>query len=151
MEGVLLHRPVVLVHDLLGNLHHLIVEARLGRCAPVERLTGQRDQTADSVAKIVREIAVEAFDAAFVGKLSVLAEDHIAQQEEPQTVGSVPLDQIVRSSDVTDRLRHLALVAQPPTVGPDGARQGQARRHQKRRPVDGMESEDVLADEVNLV
>ena len=43
-----------------------------------------------------------------------------------------------------------SLIAQPEAVADDALRQLDAGGHQERRPVDGVEADDVLADQVDV-
>ena len=81
--------------------------------------------------------------------MRVLAEGHLAQQEVAQRVGAELRHEGVRPHDVPGGLGHLLLVAQPPAVRPHRRREREARGEQEGRPVDGVEAEDVLADQVD--
>ena len=58
--------------------------------------------------------------------------------------------QIVRIDHVAERLGHLALAHKQPRVAEYLLRQRLAERHQEDRPVDGMEADDILADQVHV-
>src|SRR5690606_41915916 len=62
----------------------------------------------------------------------------------------VMLDQRERVDDIADRLGHLLAAVEHETVAEDALRQWQARRHQECRPIDRVETRNVLADHVQI-
>ncbi len=56
----------------------------------------------------------------------------------------------VGAHDVAARLAHLVVLEQQPAVRENALRQRQVRGHQERRPVDGVEAHDLLADQVQI-
>ena len=58
--------------------------------------------------------------------------------------------QIVRVDHIAERLGHLALAHQQPRVAEHLLGQGLAQRHQEDRPVNRVETDDVLADQVHV-
>ena len=86
-----------------------------------------------------------------MAEVAVIAERDLAQEEVAGLVEAVALDQLQRRDHVAQGLRHLLALDRPPAVGED-ALLGvlEAGAHQEGRPVDGVEAQDVLADDVQL-
>ena len=80
---------------------------------------------------------------------AVLAERHVAQQVEAQRVGAEALD---RPRTGRARCRATCSSSRRPSAGSRGRTRARAARqlggHQQRRPVDRVELQDVLADQV---
>src|SRR5262249_20877085 len=55
-----------------------------------------------------------------------------------------------RVDDIADALRHLLAPAKQEAVAVDLLGKLDPRRHQEGRPIDGMEADDVLADQVDV-
>ena len=72
------------------------------------------------------------------------------QAEITDRVHTEEIGKIVRVKDVPLGLRHLAARLQKPRMTEDLLRQRLAESHQEDRPVDGMEADDVLSDEVQV-
>ena len=72
------------------------------------------------------------------------------EDEVPHRVYAEHLHQLVGIDDVALTLAHLAAVHQQPGVAEHLLRQGQVQRHEEDGPVDGVEPDDVLADEVQV-
>jgi len=89
-------------------------------------------------------------DHGCVGEVAVQAEGDLAHEEVADRVHTVLVDQQVRLHHVLQALAHLLPLDGPPAVGEDLLGQRQACCHEERGPVDGVETEDVLADEVGI-
>ena len=109
---------------------------------------GQR--AAGEIAEAVGKIRIVAADQGVVAEAAVLAEDDFAQQEIAQGVGAHHLADGLGAHDVAARLAHLVVLEEQPAVGEDALRQRQIRRHQERRPEDGVKADDLLADQVEV-
>ncbi len=83
-------------------------------------------------------------------KLPSVPDGLLAQEEVAHGVGAELVEVGPRVHDVAQGLAHLVRVLHPPAVAEDVLGQGQARAHEEGRPVDGVEAQDVLADEVHL-
>ena len=86
----------------------------------------------------------------FVAVIAVLAERHFAQQKIAQRIDAIGIGQRERIDHIADRLRHLLAAVEQKAVGENAARHRDAGRHQERRPIDGVEAHDVLADHVQI-
>ena len=60
------------------------------------------------------------------------------------------VDDLLGSDAREPRLAHLLAPDEEPAVGEDLARQGQSGGHEHGGPVDSVEAQDVLADEVHV-
>src|SRR5260370_42072080 len=54
------------------------------------------------------------------------------------------------ANDVAERLAHFGAVHEQPAVGPDLFRYRKAGGHQEGGPVNGVEADDFLADEMEI-
>ena len=110
----------------------------------------QRQRALRQVAEVVRQLDVDPRDQRLVRQRAVAAERLLAQQEIAHLIEPEGRHQLPRLDDVAERLAHLLAVDRPPAVRGHPLRHRQPGGHQERRPVDGMESQDILADEVRV-
>ena len=111
-------------------------------------LGDHRQRALREVAEIVGEIGIDARDNGLVVVVAVLPERHLAQEEIAHLIDTVLIGQVEGIDDVADRLRHLLAPAEQEAVRIDPFLHGNARRHQKCRPIHRVEADDVLADDV---
>ena len=102
------------------------------------------------VAQVVGEVRVVPVDERLVGVARVLAEGHLPHEKVAHRVHSKIVQQGVGLDDVAAGLGHLRGVPQPPAVGHHAGREGKSGRQKKGGPVDRVEAEDVLADQVDI-
>ena len=102
------------------------------------------------IAEVVGEVGVYAADQRVPGEIAVLPEGDFPEQEIADGVGAELVDQKVRVHHVAFRLRHLVAVHDQPAVAVNLLRQRQVEGHQDRGPDDGMEANDLLADEMHV-
>ena len=110
----------------------------------------QRQRALRQIAQVVRQLDVDARNDRLVAHAAIGAERLLAQQEVAHLVEAEGRDQLPRLDDVAERLAHLLALDDPPAVGGDPLRQRQPGRHQEGRPVDRVEADDVLADEMHV-
>ena len=79
-----------------------------------------------------------------------MAEGNLAQQEVAQCIRAENFLDGFGAHDVPFRFGHFALVEEQPAIRLHRARQRNARSHQKRRPVNAMETADLLADKMQI-
>ena len=125
--------------------------ARAGRPrqAPVAVARDHRRRPGDEVAEVVRELGLVALTEAVERDVAVLPERHLSRTPEADRVGAVDVDQIERVDRVAQGLRDLLLVDVQVAVHEELAGRLVAGREQQRRPVDAVETEDVLAEEMH--
>ena len=102
------------------------------------------------VAVIVGQLAVHAVDHGLMGEVAVVAERDLAEHEIAHLIEAVFFHQFDRVDDVAERFRYFLTLVGPPAVGEDVPGRRQPRAHQERRPIDGVEAQDVLADHVQV-
>ncbi len=102
------------------------------------------------IAVAVGEVAVVAGDECVVAEVAVVAEGDFAQQEITECVHAEHVDDGARKDNVALGLAHLRLVHEEPAVGPDLFREGEHGGHEERGPVDGVKTDDVFADDVEI-
>ena len=106
-----------------------------------------REHPAGEVPEPVREIGVVAIHHRLPREVAVRRRTAISPHEEvPVGVDAEMVDQLERVDAGEVRLRHLLAADREEAVGPHLRRRLDAGGHQHRRPVDGVEAEDVLAD-----
>ena len=115
-----------------------------------EVLFGHRRRAGDEIAEIVGKVNVDRIDQQLVGEVAVGAEGERAQQEEAQRVHTEFFRQQIRVDDVALGLGHLAAVHDEPAVAVDVLRQRHTHAHEHGGPDDGVEADDLLADEVHV-
>ena len=129
--------------------------ARIGGGLTVHRIDAhERQATLVQVADGVGQLLVDALGegdtmiAATAADVAVGVDGSLAQQKVAHAVARIVAQALDRVDDVADALGHLALVDEPVAVAHDTFGQRQAGRHQKRRPIDGVKAQYVLADNV---
>ena len=136
-----------------GDRLELIVECfRCGRRRndAAEILLGHGNGAVDKVAQNIREIGVDALAEQLVGEHAIVRERHLMQHVVADCVNAEQADQIVRVDHIAERLGHLAVADEQPRMTEYLLRERLAERHEEDRPVDGVETNDVLADQMNV-
>src|SRR5438445_11894206 len=96
------------------------------------------------------EIAVVAREQRFVAEISVLAEGDVAEQVISQRIDADGASDRLGVSDVTFGFAHLLLLKEEPAVGENGFWKRLLRSQEEGRPIDAMEADDFLADQMEL-
>ena len=109
-----------------------------------------RQGPAREISQSVGQVGVISPHQAFQTEVAVLAEDDFAQQIVAQALDAHHLVDRTRPHDIAPRLAHLLVLEDQPAMGVDFLRQGQAGRHQERRPVHGVKTKDLLAHQVQV-
>ncbi len=118
------------------------------RDAPAGVALGHAADPAHQVAEVVGQVGVVALLEALPREVAVAAVRHFLHQVQPQRIRAEPIGGLQRIDRRAERLAHLLALEVDPAVAEHLPRQGLARRHQHRRPHDGVEARDVLADDV---
>ena len=121
-----------------------------GRDDAVKILLGHGDGAVDQIAQHVCQIRVDALADQLVGDHAVVGKGHLMQHIVAHRVHAEQAHQIVRVDHVAERLGHFALAHEQPRMAEHLLGQRLAQRHQEDRPVDGVEADDVLADQVHV-
>ena len=135
-----------LVEDLAVGLGEFAV---LGHSAAAV-LGDHGQRTLGEVAEVVGQVGVDAVNDGLFGVGAVLAEGNLAHEEEAHSVQAEGVDEVCGVDDVTDGLGHLLAVDEQEAVAEHALGQFDSGRPQECGPVDGVESGDVLADEVQV-
>lgn len=98
---------------------------------------------------LAKSVLVRAADR-FKADVAVVLQRQLAEQVIANRVQPEKGDQVVAVNDVALRFAHFTAVHQKPRVTEHLLRQRQVERHEENRPVDGVETDDVLADEVQV-
>lgn len=109
----------------------------------------QSDDAVDHIAGTTGEVVVGAGDQPGDGEIGVAHPGHLAQQPPAHRVRAVPVGQGDRVHRRPGRLADLGPVDGEVVVDEDVGGQRQPGRQQHRRPVDGVEPQHTLADEVH--
>jgi hypothetical protein len=110
----------------------------------------QRQRPLRQVAQAVRQFAVQPVDQGFAREVAVVAERHLPQQEVAQRVQAEFLDQRQGVDGVAEGFGHLLPLDGPPAVREYPPRRRDPRGLEEGRPVDRVEADDVLADEMHV-
>jgi len=102
------------------------------------------------VAEAVGKIAVDFGHRVVVAEIAVIAVRDFAHQDVAGLVEAEGVHQVFRGDDIADGFGHFLAVHIDEAVGEDGFWQRQSGGHQEGRPVDAVEADDVLADDVEI-
>ena len=108
------------------------------------------DGAVDQVAQNVGQVAVDALHQQLIGHGAVAGKGDLVEQVVPHGVHAEQLHQVIGVDDVALGLGHLAVAHQQPGVAKHLLGQGLVQSHQQDGPVDGVEPQDVLANEVDI-
>ena len=137
----------VVVHRPRGGRELALVVGRLPQLA-VSVAGDHRRRAREQVAEVVAELALVALAEAVERDVAVLAERDDASRPEADGVDAVLVDQVERVEHVPERLRDLAIVEVEVAVHEQLLRHLVPGREQERGPVDAVEAEDVLRQQV---
>ncbi len=114
----------------------------------VKILLGHRNRSVHEISESVCEIGVIALDQRFVCDRAVRADRHFAEQVIPCTVNAERINNIVGVDNVSARLAHLVLAEKYPVVTEKLLRNGKSECVKHDRPVNRVESHNILTDNV---
>ena len=120
-----------------------------GRHGFIEPAAGHRAGAVQQVADGVGQVVVDQIAEPLLLKVAFLAEGDVPQEVPTDRVTAAALEQLGGVQDVAQGLAHLLAFPGQEAVAKDLGGKGQARREQHGGPVDGMETEDVLADDMD--
>src|SRR5215831_20264199 len=116
---------------------------------PASRVAGDhRRRSRDEIAEVVRELALVTLVERVDRGAPVLSERNRSKRPEPHRVAAVDIDEIERVDHVAERLRDLPVVEEQIAVDEQLLRHFIPGREEQRRPVDAVEAQDVLAEEM---
>ena len=154
LEGKLLHLLLISIPKAGGHSQQLGIQFGVlllpSRQSLAEVFQRHGNRTGHQIAQIVGKIHIDGVDQQLIGEVAVGAKGEGAQQEEPQGIHAEPLRQNVGIHHIALGLAHLAAVQQQPAVTKYLLGQGQVQAHQHGRPDDGVEPDNLLADEVDI-
>ena len=133
-------------------LQFVIKRFRCGRHRnnAAEILLGHGNRAVDQIAEHICQIGVNALADQLVGEHTVVCERHLVQNVVVNGIHAEQANQIVRVDNVAERLGHLAVADQQPRMTEYLLGQRLAERHQEDRPVNRVEANDILADQVHV-
>ena len=138
---------VGVAHGLSGDLRERRVVA-WRRAAACALLFDHRRDASRQVTEVVREVRVVARHETLVREVTVVAVDGVGQHVVAKAVDTELVDQVERAHHVAGRLRHLFAANEQEAADRPALRRFDTRRHEHRRPINTVESDDVFADEV---
>ena len=98
-KAVVVKVSAVALNDTAGQFAYFVVALRLAwrgnAAAAVLGNHGRRP--AEEVSKIIRKVAIGSLDDGIKAEITILAEDHLAQQVVAQKLGAEDLDQDIRT------------------------------------------------------
>ena len=116
----------------------------------VKILLGHGNGTADQIAEVVGKVGVEALDHVFVGDGTVGGVGHFGKHVVTNTIHAEQIGKIVGIHDVSAGFAHLVHAGKQPRMTEYLFRQGQIERHQNDGPINGMETDDILTDNMHV-
>ncbi len=122
---------------------------RTRRQATLQILRDEAQGALGEIAEAIAELGIGALDDRFGAVAAVIAETDLGEQEIAQLVDAVALRPVERIDDVAERFRHLGAAIEQEAVAEHGPGQREARAHQEGGPIDGVEADDILADDVD--
>ena len=117
---------------------------------PIHILGDHRQCTLCEIAEAVGEFSIHLVYKSFCRIAAVLAEGYFCQKEVAQRIDAECFGKFHRVGDIPERLRFLHTPVEQEAMAEHLLRQRQIRAHQESRPVDRVETNDVLADQVQI-
>ena len=136
-----------------GKLDQLVVKLT---CYAVIRkhaarvLVAHGDGAVDKVAEDVGQIGIDSLAEQLVGQSAVAGKGHLVEQIVSDCVNAEQVDQMVGIDDIAAGFGHFVFAHHQPGVTEYLLGELYAQSHQHNGPVDGVESENILADEVDV-
>ena len=124
------------------------VGRRLERAASVA--VEHRERAVDEVAQAVGQLGGVAGLKTFVGPVAVRADVQLTHDVVAERIDTPLVDHRDGIHHVAGGLAHFLAVLLPPTVHEHLTRQRKSHRLEHDRPIDGVELENVLADDMNV-
>ena len=119
------------------------------RHALVKPAARHRAGAVGQVADRVGEVVVHQIAEALLLEVAVVAEGDIAQQIPTHRIAAAALKQIRRIEHIAQGFAHLLALTGEEAMAKHLGRQGQPGRQQHRRPIHGVEAQDVLTDHMH--
>ena len=135
------HRPEAPVQILHG--------ADFGDASPVVFLD-HGDRPAHQIAQVVGQVGVDPGQHRLQRELAVIAEGHLPHQEIAHRVAGIPAAQHHRIHHVAHGLAHLLPVDDQPAVPENLLGQRESQRVEHDGPVDRVETDDLLPDQMHV-
>ena len=108
------------------------------------------DGSVDQVSESVGQVGVDALRDEFPGDHAVVLIGHLMYDEIADCVHAEDIHEVIRIDDISLGLGHFLTALQKPGMTEDLLGKFHAESHQEDRPVDGMEADDILADQVQV-
>ena len=115
-----------------------------------EILVSHGDGTVDQVTQCIRQIRIEPFYHQLPGYNAVIFKRHLVEYEITDRIYTKEIHQFIRIQHISPGFAHLAVSLEQPRMTEDLLRQRKIQRHQKNRPVNGMKTDDVLSDQMQV-
>ena len=117
---------------------------------PAKIFVAHGDRALHKVSERVGKVRIDPLDKQFPGDDTVVLVRHLMQHEITDSIHAEEINEIVGINDVAFGFAHLLAALQEPRMSEDLLRKRFTERHQENRPVNGMEADDILADEVQI-
>ena len=116
----------------------------------VKILVAHGDRAVHEISERVCKVGVGALRHKLPRDYAVVIVRHLVKHEISRRVHTEDVDQIVCVDDVALGLAHLVATLQKPRVSEHLLRKRNVQRHQEDRPVNRVEADDVLADQMKV-
>ena len=113
-------------------------------------LVAHRDRAVHKVPKCIGKLRIHALDHELPGNDAVIFIRHLMQHKVADRVHAENIRQVVRIEDVAPGFAHLAAGLQEPRMTEDLLRKRNIQRHKEDRPVNRMETDDILTDQMQI-
>ena len=153
VQGKILHQMTALFRQGIRQSQNGLVlrqQVLQLRCLAFEIFGNHRQRALRQIAEIIGEIGIDPRDNRFMRIVAVLPERDFTQEEITQLVDPVMRGQRERIDHIADRFGHFLAAVEQESMAEHAFRQRQTGRHQKGRPIDGVEPHDILADNMHI-
>ena len=152
-------KSVHVLLDLADSSCHMsvqvIIDALIVANAPVlgnatEIFVAHGDCTVHEIAHCIGKLGVHALDHQLPGDDAVIFKRHLVKDEVTDRVNAENSCQIVRVDNIALGLAHLAAALEQPRMAEDLLRKRNIQRHKEDRPVNSMETNNILTDQMEV-
>ena len=146
---ILFHLGVSARHHCLQLLiDRLICAAVLHNAVKV--LVAHGDGSLYKISKCIGKIRIDALHAQLPGNDAIVLIRHLVKNKITDRIHTEQIGHVIRINDISLRLGHLLSALEKPWMSEDLFRQGLPQCHQENRPVNRVETDDILSDQMKI-
>ena len=117
---------------------------------PPKYLFAHGDGTVYQISKGICQIGIQTLYHQFPGDHTVVLKRHLMQDEVADCIHAEEFYQVICIQHISLGFAHLAVALQQPRMSEYLLRKRQIQGHQEDRPVNGMETDDILSDQMQV-